>query len=503
MEVNVKPFSALREEEFPIVAVGIFENQKTLTGLTAQLDQSLDGLISKVLEAKDFSGKLNQTQVLYAPASFKSRRIMLHGLGKEPEFSLDMLRQAASQVALRCRDFSIVGFAFLVSADDAKLRLEDAVEAAVEGCEMALYKFTKYLTDAEKIPTPVTSATFIVSDNKSLTTIRDTVTSTQIKSEAVRLARDIANTPSNDMTPTVMSEIARQVSEKTGLTITVLGGEDMEKEGLGGLLGVSRGSHQPPRFMIMEYRGASEGEPPIAIVGKAVTFDSGGISIKPSEKMEEMKFDKSGGAAVIATMQAVAQLKLPLNVVALVPAAENLPGGAACKPGDVLHMYGGKTAEVINTDAEGRLILADALAYVAKYKPQAIIDVATLTGACVVALGAIASGLFANDEKLAEKVKIAADATGERVWQLPLWKEYAQQIKSEVADMKNVGGRAAGAVTAALFLSNFVGDTPWVHLDIAGTAWTQEGSLEKAYNPKGATGVGVRLLLKLFQEWKN
>jgi leucyl aminopeptidase len=274
---------------------------------------------------------------------------------------------------------------------------------------------------------------------------------------------------------------------------------------MNGVLSVSRGSREEPKVVILRYRGGKADGKPIVLVGKGVTFDSGGISIKPSEKMEDMKYDKAGAAAVLATVYAAASLHIPLNIVAIAPLVENLPSGSAYKPGDVIKHYGGKTSEVISTDAEGRLILADVLAYaVDKEKPQAIIDLATLTGACVVALGSQASGLFGNDQALIERVKRAAEASGERVWQLPLWKEYSEQIRSDVADIKNSGGRAAGAITAAAFLSNFIGTTPWVHLDIAGTAYTAEdGTKVKTYTPKGATGVGVRLLIKLLKEWAS
>ncbi|MCX8192081.1 MAG: leucyl aminopeptidase, partial [Nitrososphaerales archaeon] len=273
--------------------------------------------------------------------------------------------------------------------------------------------------------------------------------------------------------------------------------------GMGGILNVSRGSDQPPKFIILEYNPLNDRVSPIVLIGKAITFDSGGISIKPSERMDEMKYDKSGGSAVIAIMQTVAKLKLPLRVIGIIPATENLPSGKAYKPGDIIKIYGGKTVEVINTDAEGRLILADAISYATQYKPEAIIDLATLTGACVIALGTLTCGMMGNDQRLKKGLMEAAKLSGEMVWELPLWKEYGEFIKSEVADMKNVGGRAAGAIIGAIFLSKFVENYPWVHLDIAGTAYTQEGSLEKTYIPKGATGFGVRLITQLLRNWKN
>jgi leucyl aminopeptidase len=271
----------------------------------------------------------------------------------------------------------------------------------------------------------------------------------------------------------------------------------MEKIGMGAILGVARGSLEPPRFIILEYGRARKGRRPIVLVGKSITFDSGGISLKPSEKMEQMKDDMSGGAAVLGALRAIAQLKLPLHVVGLLPATENMPSGTAIKPGDILKSLSGKTIEVINTDAEGRLCLADALTYAARYKPEAIIDLATLTGACVVALGNYAIGVMSRSPELMERIKRAGERSGERVWELPLWEEYNEQIKSDIADLKNVGGRGAGSITAGLFLHKFVGDYPWVHLDIAGTAWIET---DRPYCPKGATGVGVRLLVEYLSD---
>jgi leucyl aminopeptidase len=267
----------------------------------------------------------------------------------------------------------------------------------------------------------------------------------------------------------------------------------MERHGMGALLGVARGSHEPPKFIILEYRGAARSERPIVLVGKTVTFDSGGISLKPAENMEQMKADMTGGAAVLAAIRAAARLRLPLNIVGLIPATENMPGGRATKPGDILTSLSGKTIEVINTDAEGRLILADALTYAARYKPEVLVDIATLTGACVVALGNHAIGVLGNDERLIGELKDAGEHCGERAWQLPLWEEYFEQIKSDVADVKNTGGRPGGTITAAAFLSKFVGDATWAHLDIASTDWSDR---ERAYLPKGATGVGTRLLIQ-------
>ncbi|MCX5841060.1 MAG: leucyl aminopeptidase, partial [Deltaproteobacteria bacterium] len=315
---------------------------------------------------------------------------------------------------------------------------------------------------------------------------------------AVCFARDLVSTPSNEMTP---SDLAREAetmaAARKKVHVRILDVQDMKKLGMNALLAVASGSCQPPKFIILEYRGGRKWQAPVALVGKGLTFDSGGISIKPSEKMDEMKSDMAGGAAVMGAIMAAAELKLPVNVVGLIPATENLPGGRAYKPGDILKSLSGQTIEVITTDAEGRLILADALTYASRYKPAAVIDLATLTGACIVALGDQVIGMLGTDDSLKDKIRKAADMTGERVWELPLWEDYHELIKSDVADFKNSAGRAGGAITAAAFLSKFVGNVPWVHLDIAGPSWLTK---DKPYIPKGASGVGVRLMVQVLRD---
>jgi leucyl aminopeptidase len=279
---------------------------------------------------------------------------------------------------------------------------------------------------------------------------------------------------------------------------------EMETIGLAGIVAVGKGSNNPPKMIILEYSGAPSDQKPYLLVGKAVTFDTGGISLKPGDKMDEMKFDKCGGCIVLAILKAIASLKLPINVVGIVPSVENMPSSTAYRPGDIIRMYNGKTVEVLNTDAEGRIILADALAYgITLYNPKAIIDLATLTGACIIALGANVAAAIGTSKELIEKLRRVSEKTGEKIWELPLYDEFHEQIKSTVADIKNVGGRPGGAITAAAFLSNFAADFPWIHLDIAGTAWTQDGTFERSYNPKGATGFGIRTLVKLLAEDRN
>jgi leucyl aminopeptidase len=304
--------------------------------------------------------------------------------------------------------------------------------------------------------------------------------------------------PGNDLYPETLADHARRAGKTAGFRVQVFDKRKIEALKMGGLLAVNQGSVRPPVFIVMEWKGASATQPPIVLVGKGVTFDTGGISIKPAERMGDMKMDMHGAATVIGTMFAVAKLRLPINVVGLVPATENMPSGSAYRPGDIVTFMNGKTAEIDNTDAEGRLILADALTYAERYKPQAVVDIATLTGACVIALGHVASGLMGNDRALLDRIKTAADATSEYVCELPLYEEYLEQIKSDVADVKNTGGRPAGAITAALFLKHFIGNYPWAHLDIAGTGMAPK---EGAYSPKGATGVGVRLFVEMLRRW--
>jgi len=491
----------VRDVDAPLIALFLLEDTKQLSGQLIELDKSLGGGVSKALSSEVFKGKLYSSFLLYTANRIKADYLLLTGLGSREELSSESFRIASGEAALRASSLGAKRYALYLDPSSMEFSEQKVVEAVVEGAELALYTYTRYKSQPEK--KSVEELILVTDRGDDIPQLKSVVEDTQKVCEGVKLARDLTNAPSSDLTPSLFAEEAKKIAEKAGLEYVVLGLEEIKQFGMNGVLSVSRGSREEPKVVILRYRGGKEGEKPIVLVGKGVTFDSGGISLKPSEKMEDMKYDKAGAAAVIATIYAAANLHIPLNIVAIAPLVENLPSGSAYKPGAVIRHYGGKTSEVISTDAEGRLILADVLAYaVDKEKPQAIIDLATLTGACVVALGSQASGLFGNDQALIERVKRAAEASGERVWQLPLWKEYSEQIKSDIADIKNSGGRAAGAITAAAFLSNFVGTTPWVHLDIAGTAYTAEdGTRVKTYTPKGATGVGVRLLIKLLKDW--
>jgi leucyl aminopeptidase len=366
------------------------------------------------------------------------------------------------------------------------------LKAAVEGAALGGYSFSRYKTKSED-KNGIEEVEVLFPPGSSIEIAQRVVADTQTLCEAVLFVRDLVSQPGNVSTPIYLAEKAMEMSADYGISCQVMERDVIEGNGMEALLAVAKGSRQPPRFIILEYMAAGAKVRPTVLVGKGITFDSGGISLKPREGMERMKDDMAGGAAVMGTLMAAAALKLPVNLVGLIPAAENLPGGEAYKPGDVVKSMSGQTIEIVNTDAEGRMVLCDALHYAQRYRPAAIIDLATLTGACVVALGSVASGMMGNDEGLKKGIRGAADKCGERVWELPLWEEYAELMKSDIADMKNAGGPEAGTISAAWFLQNFVGKSRWVHLDIAGTAWMDK---DRPYMPKGATGVGVRLLVE-------
>jgi leucyl aminopeptidase len=399
--------------------------------------------------------------------------------------------------AKRLRDAGIARAAVQVRGD-----VEDCLPALVEASILATYQFRQFKHDNDMVD--VKSLTLCLPAHADRKAAKRIVADAQIVAEATNYAREIGNLPGNVVTPRVLADNARTIAREHGLKCLVFSRKELEKRGFGGLLAVGGGSVHEPHLITLEYSGARKATP-VALVGKAITFDSGGISIKPSEKMDEMKFDKCGGVTVLAIMKAIAQLRLPLNVIGIIAAAENMPSSTSYRPGDIVTSYRGPnkrpvTIEVLNTDAEGRIVLGDALAYARERKPQAIIDFATLTGACVVALGNFAAGLLGNDDQLQEKIRASGERTGDRVWPLPLWQEYKDKIKSEVADIKNTGGRYGGAITAAAFLAKYVGNTPWAHLDIAGTAWTTE---DLPYLTKGTTGYGVRLMADLLRRWSG
>jgi leucyl aminopeptidase len=465
---------------------------------TASLDKALGGSISDLLRSKEFEGKTSELVLLHTHRKIPAKRLLLVGLGKKDALGLETIRQALGHAVKRVRQVKAASFTAAVPAVmPPDSTMTDVAQAMTEGAILGSYQFTAYRSE----PTPgpdIRSMTLLTSQSSDVRPLSEGVRRGVATAEAAVFVRDLCNHPSNVMTPTKIAEEAKAVAKEAGVSLKILERKDMAKLGMGALLGVARGSHEPPKFIILEYHGArKKNDRPVVLVGKTITFDTGGISLKPAENMEHMKADMTGGAEVLAAVRAAARLKLPLNLVGLLPATENMPGGGAMKPGDVVKTLSGKTVEVQNTDAEGRLILADGLAYAARYKPAAMIDVATLTGACVIALGQFAIGMFGTDDTLKESLRKAGQRSGERVWEMPLWEDYFEQLKSDVADMRNIGGRGAGMITAALFLSKFAGDWPWVHLDIASTDWSER---ERAYIPKGPTGIGTRLLIQYLMD---
>ncbi|WP_053058113.1 leucyl aminopeptidase [Rubrobacter aplysinae] len=469
--------------------------------------ESLAGAAAPALQSGDFSGKEGEMALLYTGEGgngngVAASRLMLLGLGERDGFTLDKLRRAAATAAKKARSLK-AGEMVLSPRTPHAATGEQAAQAAAEGAALGLYRFRKYKsgiknktdeTDDEEQSDPGVEL-LAADDEATASATRRGAEAGEKIARGARLARDLANEPGSTATPEFLAGQAEEISTRHDMGLTVLDRAGIDSESMTGLSTVGRSSSQEPRFIVLEHRGGGD-EAPVVLVGKGVTFDSGGISIKPSAGMEEMKFDMGGGAAVLGAMEAVGALGLPVNVVALVPATENLPAGDAYKPGDVLQFSNGKTVEVISTDAEGRLILADALLYAKRYDPACVIDCATLTGAVLVGLGKAASGLMGNDDDLVSEVQAAGESAGERAWPLPLFEDYTDQIESDTADIKNTGGRNAGTLTAGAFLKEFA-DFPWAHLDVAGTAW--DVPLKNPYVAKGATGTPARLLVELLR----
>jgi leucyl aminopeptidase len=489
----------IAQSEAGAIIVNLFEGVTSPGGGTGAVDRALDGAITRVIADGDCRGKDGELTLIHTLGKLPSPRVVVAGLGKAEKFTLDSVRSVAAGAAryarrLRCESAATITH----GAGIAGLDPEACAQAIAEGTLLGLYRFRKHKKPSED-DTELNELVLVEHDEARLETLRRGVERGVILAEAANFARDLANEPSNVLTPTELAERARAYAQECGVECEVYDADWARERGMGAFLGVAQGSQQPPKFIVLRYpstslRASKGGGPHLALVGKGITFDTGGISIKPAAGMEEMKGDMSGGAAVIAAIGAIARLKPAINVTAIVPATENMPSGSAIKPGDVLRAMSGKTIEVINTDAEGRLILADALAYAREQAPAAIVDVATLTGAISVALGNVAMGAMTNNEALYTRVRRAAEASGEKVWQLPMYDEYKEQIKSDVADMKNTGGRGAGSITAAFFLKEFVEETPWVHLDMAGVDFYEK---EKGVIVKGASGIPVRTLVHL------
>jgi leucyl aminopeptidase len=479
--------------ETPLLVVPVFEGD-AVDPAAAALDQALGGAIAAVRARGDLRGKEGDTLVLYPPAdSVKAERVLLVGVGKADGVTAEKLRRAGGTTARQAAKLRASSATFALPA--TSVAVADGARAVAEGAVLGAYTFTELKAAPADQPAPVALADLriVVAGDGDRATAEESARVGGVVGRAANRARNLGNLPGNVATPSHLASVAEEIGGRFGMKVTVLGPAEMEAEGMGALLAVARGSDEEPRFIVIEHRGGAEGEKPLVLVGKGLTFDAGGISIKPAAGMEEMKFDMCGGAAVLGAMQAVGELGVKANVVAIVPSSENLLGGRAMKPGDIFRAASGKTIEVVNTDAEGRLILADALHYAKRFDPAAVVDAATLTGACVVALGHQASGVMGNDDALVEELRRAGDRSGERCWPLPMYDEYREQIRSDYADIKNSGGRPAGAISAGWFLREFV-DFPWAHLDVAGTAY---GDGKLAYLSKGSTGAPTRL----FVEW--
>ncbi|MFQ6022042.1 MAG: leucyl aminopeptidase [Acidiferrobacterales bacterium] len=486
MEFIAKSGSPEKQRSACIV-VGVFDSRK-LSARARQIDQACAGMISSILRRGDLEGKLGQTLLLHNVPNMPCERVLLVGCGKEREFNERHYRETNVKAARLLNDTGSTEMTTYLTELEIKGRnIAWKVRQAVLAVEDALYCFDQLKSNPGNPRRPLRKVVLAVPKRSDIAAAEQAIKEGKAIGAGVALTKNLGNLPGNICTPSYLADQATELGNQFGVKTTVLEQTDIEKLGMGALLSVARGSRQPPKFTIIEYQGGEASEPPIALVGKGITFDSGGISIKPAAHMDEMKFDMCGAASALGTFKAVAELRLPINLVVIAPSAENMPGDDANKPGDIVTSMSGQTVEVLNTDAEGRLILCDALTYAERFKPAAVIDVATLTGACVIALGGQATGLLSNHEPLARELLNAGKESHDRAWQLPLWDEYQKQLDTNFADVANVGGRAAGTITAACFLSRFAKKFKWAHLDIAGTAWNSG-------KEKGATGRPVPLL---------
>ncbi len=492
MKLMIKKGAALKQKT-PCLIIGVLEG-KLKEPLLQELDKGVDGAYTRATRSKEFTAEKGQTLLLHAGKNLASERVLLLGLGKEKSLGLNGLRQATSFAVKLLTDKQLDSFLLALPQIALKKNsLAEKVQAVAEGVLLADYRYERYLSaDRPGKSVALDRVGLLIGDKESKAEADAALQNAEAITAGVCFARDLVNAPGNEKSPEFLAMQAVSMAEQLGIKAKLLDRKELKRQGFGAMLGVAQGSERDPYLIVLEYRGSTEDAKPVALVGKGVTFDAGGISLKPADKMDEMKMDMGGAAAVLGTIMAAAQMKLPINLVAVVPAVENMPSGTAIRPGDILTSLSGKTIEVLNTDAEGRLILADALTYVGRYQPRVVIDVATLTGAVIIGLGHHAAGVMGNHDGLIRQLLKAGERSGEKLWQLPLWEEYAAQIKSDFADVKNTGGRAAGTITAAAFLQKFADDYTWAHIDIAGMAWEGSG---KAGQPKGGTGFGVRVLV--------
>ena len=486
MEFSIKSGSPEKQRSACVVA-GVFESRKLTTPAQA-IDQVSGGHLADILRRGDMEGKLGSALLLHNVPGIPADRVLLVGCGKERDFREKAYREAVrSAIRALGETGSLDATLYLtelpVKKRDALWRIAQAVIVAME----TVYRFDRLKSKHDEPRRPLKKLTLSLEGRSELAAGEEGLRQGLAVAHGVSLARDLGNLPSNICTPTYLAEQAIGMAKAHDLKCDVLEQKEMAKLAMGSFLSVTRGSAQPPKLIVLHYRGAGKGDKPVVLVGKGITFDTGGISLKPAPEMDEMKYDMCGAASVLGTVKAAAQMGLHLNVIGIIPTCENMPGGSATKPGDVVTSMSGQTIEILNTDAEGRLILCDALTFAQRFEPDTVVDIATLTGACVIALGHVAHGLFANDDGLARELVGAGDAAYDRAWQMPLWDDYQEQLRTNFADMANIGGRPAGSVTAACFLSRFTKTFKWAHLDIAGTAW-------KSGKEKGATGRPVPLL---------
>jgi leucyl aminopeptidase len=498
MEITLATQAAAELEAGALVTYA-FEKEKPIEGVLADLDKAVGGALGRLADARELTGKALEMTLLHYPKGIKAERLLVVGAGKKEKFSSAELRKLAAAAARFLKSRSVRKLAFAAREDD---RTAAAAEAIAEGLLLGEYESDLYKSE-KKEPQAIDAALLTGWDGAARSAGEQGLARGLVLAGAQNFARDLGNEPSNKLTPKMLAARAEQMARDEDLDIDIFDEKKLAELKMGALLSVAQGSVEPPRLIVVTYtpkKAPAANAPVLGLVGKAVTFDTGGISIKPAANMEDMKFDMCGGAAMLGVMRALAHFKPAIKVIAVVPATENMPGGKAQKPGDVQIAMSGKSIEVINTDAEGRLILADALHYAKQLGCTHLVDAATLTGAIVVALAGVNTGVFGSDEEFTEKVLAAAKASGEKFWPMPLDDEYRDMVKSTIADIQNVGsGKGGGASTGAAFLREFTGDTPWVHLDIAGTAWINDA---KSWSAKGATGVAVRTLAELAMQLK-
>ena len=493
MEFSIKTLAPERAKTACMVLAvfkGATPAQGQLTPAARRADRAAGGALRALLAQGDLSGRAGSTALLRNVDGLAAARVMLVGLGDKKDFNETVFRNVVRGVANALKELG-VGDAtlYLVGHKLPARSVAWNLRHAVLGLRDAFYLFDQLKTEKKAAAPALTDVRFALAEGAVPAAAPRALREAVATADGAALARTLGNLPSNICTPAYLADEAKKIARQFKLRLEVLERRDMERLGMGALVSVTKGSRQPPKLIVLHYAGGPKAKKPVVLIGKGVTFDTGGISLKPGAEMDEMKYDMSGAASVLGTLRALAGMKAPVNVVGVVPAVENMPDGAASKPGDVVTTLSGQTVEILNTDAEGRLILCDALTYAARLSPEVMVDIATLTGACVIALGHVATGLFANDQKLADALIAAGDDAWDRVWHMPLWEDYQEQLRSNFADMANIGGRPAGSVTAACFLARFTRKQRWAHLDIAGTAW-------KGGREKGSTGRPVPLLVR-------